>query len=57
MFIKNILYLDSQNFNHYFGVIFLKGKICVVCGPYLHTSIGEEVDQMSTVCKKKVACF
>ncbi|MFS7981850.1 hypothetical protein Hanom_Chr10g00955851 [Helianthus anomalus] len=29
----------------------------VVCGPHLQTSVEEEVDQTSVVCKKKAICF
>ncbi|KAJ0855994.1 hypothetical protein HanRHA438_Chr14g0679401 [Helianthus annuus] len=32
-------------------------KRSAVCGPYLLTSAGEEVDQTSAVCKEKSACF
>ncbi|MFS7953720.1 hypothetical protein Hanom_Chr07g00621921 [Helianthus anomalus] len=29
----------------------------VVCGPHVQTSVTEEVDQTSAVCKKKTICF
>ncbi|MFS7986014.1 hypothetical protein Hanom_Chr11g01005471 [Helianthus anomalus] len=37
--------------------LFFKGKTSTVCGPHLQTSAAEEVDQTSTVCKKKTVCF
>ncbi|MFS7988661.1 hypothetical protein Hanom_Chr11g01037521 [Helianthus anomalus] len=37
--------------------VFLRGKTSTVCGPHLQTSVEEEVNQTSTVCKKKVVWF
>ncbi|MFS8025758.1 hypothetical protein Hanom_Chr16g01478961 [Helianthus anomalus] len=28
-----------------------------VCGSHLQTSVADEVDQTSAVCKKKIVCF
>ncbi|MFS7896837.1 hypothetical protein Hanom_Chr00s005946g01731461 [Helianthus anomalus] len=39
------------------AVCFLRGKMSIVCGPHLQTSVEEELDQTSAVCKKKVVCF
>ncbi|MFS7924132.1 hypothetical protein Hanom_Chr03g00269031 [Helianthus anomalus] len=42
----------------YLGVVcFFKGKTFVVCRPPLQSSVAEELDQTSTVCKKKSVCF
>ncbi|MFS7989011.1 hypothetical protein Hanom_Chr11g01041711 [Helianthus anomalus] len=41
----------------YGAVCFFRGKKSVVCRPHLQASTGEEVDQMSAVCKKKRVCF
>ncbi|MFS7995196.1 hypothetical protein Hanom_Chr12g01115211 [Helianthus anomalus] len=38
-------------------VCFFSGKRSAVCGPHLQASAGEEVDQMSAVCKEKRVCF
>ncbi|KAK1441171.1 hypothetical protein QVD17_07011 [Tagetes erecta] len=35
----------------------LLSKMSSVCRPHLQTSAEEEVDLMSTVCKKKTVCF
>ncbi|MFS7906783.1 hypothetical protein Hanom_Chr01g00063301 [Helianthus anomalus] len=43
--------------------VFLELNVCSMrttsafCGPYLQTSVAEEVDQTSAVCKKKTVCF
>ncbi|KAM0000968.1 putative glycerophosphodiester phosphodiesterase, protein kinase RLK-Pelle-LRK10L-2 family [Helianthus debilis subsp. tardiflorus] len=39
------------------AVCFFCGKMSAVCGPHLQASAGEEVDQMSAVCKEKMICF
>ncbi|MFS8026818.1 hypothetical protein Hanom_Chr16g01491201 [Helianthus anomalus] len=39
------------------GVCFFRCKRSAVCGPHLHTSAREEVDQTSAVCMKKTVCF
>lgn len=36
---------------------FFKVKIPDVCGPHLHPSAAEEVDQTTTTCNKKYVCF
>ncbi|MFS7946026.1 hypothetical protein Hanom_Chr06g00531181 [Helianthus anomalus] len=36
---------------------FFRGKTSVVCGPHLQTSVAEEVNQISAVCRKKTVCF
>ncbi|MFS7905495.1 hypothetical protein Hanom_Chr01g00048391 [Helianthus anomalus] len=38
-------------------VCFFRGKMSAVCGPHLQTSVAEEVDQTSAVCRKKTVCF
>ncbi|MFS7967280.1 hypothetical protein Hanom_Chr09g00783931 [Helianthus anomalus] len=37
--------------------LFLRSKIFAVCGPHLQTSVEEDVDQTSAVCKKKLFVF
>ncbi|KAJ0827566.1 hypothetical protein HanRHA438_Chr17g0827301 [Helianthus annuus] len=37
--------------------VFLRSKMSVVYRPHLQTSVEEEVDQTSAVCKKKTVCF
>ncbi|MFS8010862.1 hypothetical protein Hanom_Chr14g01301961 [Helianthus anomalus] len=39
------------------AVCFFGGKTSAVCGPHLLTSAVEEVNQTSTICKKKTVCF
>ncbi|MFS7918571.1 hypothetical protein Hanom_Chr03g00202721 [Helianthus anomalus] len=39
------------------AVCFFCKKRSAVCGSYLQTSVGEEVEQMSAVCKEKRVCF
>ncbi|MFS7948295.1 hypothetical protein Hanom_Chr06g00558261 [Helianthus anomalus] len=38
-------------------VCFFRRKMSAVCEPHLQTSVAEEVDQTSAVCKKKTVCF
>ncbi|MFS7985925.1 hypothetical protein Hanom_Chr11g01004381 [Helianthus anomalus] len=38
-------------------VCFFRCKTSAVYGPHLQTSVAEEVDQTSAVCKKKTVCF
>ncbi|MFS7928594.1 hypothetical protein Hanom_Chr04g00322621 [Helianthus anomalus] len=39
------------------AVCFFRSKMSAVCGPHLQTSVKEEVDQTTEVCKKKTVCF
>ncbi|MFS7991923.1 hypothetical protein Hanom_Chr12g01076321 [Helianthus anomalus] len=38
-------------------VCFFRVKMSAVCALHLQTSVAEEVDQTSAVCKKKTVCF
>ncbi|MFS7950174.1 hypothetical protein Hanom_Chr07g00580251 [Helianthus anomalus] len=49
--------MDLFIYFHLGVVCFFRGKTSSICGPHLQTSVTEEVDQTSAVCREKTVCF